>query len=479
MKYDFASLAHDDFEELARDLVGRELGVRFEAFCAGPDGGMDGRHISADGSIILQAKHYSGSSFSTLKSRMLKERHSIDRLRPRRYILVTSTRLTPRRKNILAEAMGTSLLSQADIFGPEDLRALLRKYRDIEIAHQSLWVPTTAVMEEIIGRAHRASNASSDSRSTKARRWSRLRQGGMLFAILVGIAAIADWQLGVLDRIGRALAMKPADQHPSRPPGWPSAILPGSQVSARTAPRTFFQDCPDCPLMVVAPAGSFQMGAAPDDPQAGPNERPRHLVTIARPFAIAVYETTFDEWDAGIRAGRLPGPSSPQEGPSADWDWGRGLRPVINVSFDDANAYVQWLNDRLGRALYRLPSEAEWEYAARGGATTRYAFGSDFRSDMVADRPGRTSQVGRYPPNGFGLRDVHGNVWEWTRDCWHDDYRGAPSDGTAWIVDGNCWFHALRGGSWGRDPALLRLTSRFRGDEPGRRLGFRVVRDLH
>ncbi len=132
MDYDFASLSHTDFEDLTHDLLGRELGVRFEAFPEGPDDGMDGRHASADGDIVLQAKHYHRSGFAALKSKMKKERQSIDTLRAKRYILVTSASLTPKNKSELAEIIGPSLQAQGDIFGPNDLNALLRRFHDIE-----------------------------------------------------------------------------------------------------------------------------------------------------------------------------------------------------------------------------------------------------------------------------------------------------------------------------------------------------------
>ncbi|MEY9421830.1 hypothetical protein ABIF69_008272 [Bradyrhizobium japonicum] len=132
MNYDFSSLSHSEFEDLSRDLVGREIDLRFEAFPAGPDDGMDGRHARADGSIVMQAKHYHGSGFAALKSKIAKERLSIDRLAATRYILVTSAPLTPKNKNALAQIIGPSLQTPGDIFGPGDLNALLRKYPDIE-----------------------------------------------------------------------------------------------------------------------------------------------------------------------------------------------------------------------------------------------------------------------------------------------------------------------------------------------------------
>lgn len=162
MTYDFSNLHHSDFEELARALAGRALGVRFEAFPAGPDDGIDGRHATADGAIVLQAKHYGRSSFSTLKSKMRRERASIDALRPSRYVLVTSTPLTPANKRDLQEIIGPSLLSPGDIFGPDDLNALLRAHPDIERAHSKLWIGSTAVMESVLASVIQKSGLRSD-----------------------------------------------------------------------------------------------------------------------------------------------------------------------------------------------------------------------------------------------------------------------------------------------------------------------------
>lgn len=153
MKYDFSSLSPNDFEDLSRDLLGRELGVRFEAFPEGPDDGMDGRHCVGEGSIILQAKHYYRSGFSALESKMGKERASIDRLQPKRYLLTTSTPLTPNNKRTLAGIIGPALLSAGDMLGLDDLNAPLRKYPDIEKSHQKLWAQSTTVLEEVVSGA--------------------------------------------------------------------------------------------------------------------------------------------------------------------------------------------------------------------------------------------------------------------------------------------------------------------------------------
>lgn len=151
MTYDFRNLFSADFEDLVRDLIGKELGVRFEAFCAGPDGGIDGRHAPAGGNgFVLQAKHYEGSSFAKLVNAMKKERKSIDALSPSRYLLATSCKFTPDRKSKLAKIIGSSLLSESDIFGPEDLNGLLRAYPDILKSHIKLWLSGTGVLERVL-----------------------------------------------------------------------------------------------------------------------------------------------------------------------------------------------------------------------------------------------------------------------------------------------------------------------------------------
>ncbi len=235
-------------------------------------------------------------------------------------------------------------------------------------------------------------------------------------------------------------------------------------------PGRQFRDCPECPEMVVAPEGSFLMGSTSGDD----DERPVHEVTIARPFAVGVYEVTFAEWDACVSDGGCGGyrPS--------DTSWGRGVRPVINVSWEDAQGYVRWLSRKTGEA-YRLLSESEWEYVARAGTTGPYHFGSSLSSSQAnygGDRRS-TVPVGSYPANAFGLHDVHGNVWEWVEDCWNDSYNGAPSNGSAW-TSGDCSRRVLRGGSWFSGPGALVSTTRI-GSTTGDRIhyyGFRVARTL-
>ena len=214
-------------------------------------------------------------------------------------------------------------------------------------------------------------------------------------------------------------------------------------------------------------------------------EGPVRRVRISKTFAVGVHEVTFAEWDACRRAGGCshnPG----------DRGWRRGERPVINVSWTDAKQYVRWLSRETG-AAYRLLSESEWEYVARAGTIGPFHFGGtslperpnyDGRPVYGSGRKGRyrgnTVAVGTFPANGFGLHDVHRNVWEWVEDCWHEGYRGAPSDGRAWTTGGDCGRRVLRGGSWNNYTRSLRSANRYRYESGFRyySIGFRVAMTL-
>jgi formylglycine-generating enzyme required for sulfatase activity len=230
--------------------------------------------------------------------------------------------------------------------------------------------------------------------------------------------------------------------------------------------------------MVVIPAGEFTMGSPEGEPDREEDEGPRHLVTIKEPFAAGKYEVTFAEWDACVADGGCGGYRPNDKG------WGRGSRPVINISWNDAKSYVGWLSRKTGKG-YRLLSEAEWEYAARAGTTTRYWCGdsslcvSQVSWDITNARL-QTQPVGSKPANQFGLHDMHGNVAEWVEDCWHSSYTGAPTDGRAWATDRVCRNHVIRGGSWGASPWKLRVAVRYgnKPDERYRDYGFRVARDF-
>ena len=229
------------------------------------------------------------------------------------------------------------------------------------------------------------------------------------------------------------------------------------------------------PETVVIPAGTFRMGCLTRR-GCEEDEKPVREVHVSS-FALAKYELTFAQWDLCSEYG--PCRSVPDEG------WGRGDRPVVNVSFDDVQTYLGWLSRETGES-YRLPSEAEWEYAARAGTETRYGWGDEIGTNRAnCDGCGsqwddrQTAPVGSFPPNPFGLHDMHGNVWELVEDCWNDSYRGAPSDGSAWLL-GNCDRRVLRGGSWFYDPRVLRAAVRrvLVTDFRGRGVGFRVARTL-
>ena len=257
------------------------------------------------------------------------------------------------------------------------------------------------------------------------------------------------------------------------------------EAAEQLRPGERFRDCGECPELVVVRSGSYVMGSPESEEGRYSDEGPQHRVTIGEAFAVGVYEVTFAEWDACVAAGGCNGHVPDDEG------WGRGRRPVINVSWEDAQGYVDWLSRETG-AEYRMLSEAEWEYVARAGTETPFHFGGtistlranyDGRYTYGGGREGqyrnRTVEVGSFAANAFGLYDVHGNVWEWVQDCWNASYRGAPTDGSAWET-GDCSHRVLRGGSWDLNPRYLR--SAFRSGVPtGYRInnyGFRVARTL-
>ena len=226
----------------------------------------------------------------------------------------------------------------------------------------------------------------------------------------------------------------------------------------------------DGPSMVMIPGGVFKMG---DSESLGHLDKlPVHDVTVA-PFAMSLCEVTFAEYEVFAKAtGRTP----PDDG-----GWGRGQRPVINVSWQDATEYAAWVSEQTGKP-YRLPTEAEWEYAARSGnQQDTWAGTSDYRQldNYAVFRVVQTAEVGSKQPNGFGLYDLSGNVWEWVEDCWHEDYQGAPADGSAWgeAGGGDCGQRVVRGGSWDNDPDGLRSSTRIWNSTDFRLnyLGFRLA----
>jgi formylglycine-generating enzyme required for sulfatase activity len=249
-------------------------------------------------------------------------------------------------------------------------------------------------------------------------------------------------------------------------------LMPSSRIADFAVFRDI--DAPWCPEMVALPAGEFLMGS-PDSEEGRPDhEGPQHRVTIGYRFALGRYPITFDEYDHFCDVTKRKKPK--------DVDWGRGRRPVINVSWHDAQAYCEWLAEAVGKP-YRLPSDEEWEYACRAGTTTPFSFGETItEKDANFGLNVGTTDVGIFPPNPWGLHDMHGNVWEWVADHWHGNYSGAPADGSAWIyatAEAGAG-RVRRGGSWKDNAHFVRSVCRDLAD-PGsgiNSIGFRCTRVL-
>lgn len=251
-----------------------------------------------------------------------------------------------------------------------------------------------------------------------------------------------------------------------------------------------FKECENCPVMAVVPAGRALIGSPADEPGRSANEGPQQPVTIGQAFAVGRSEVTFDEWSACLSEGGCNGHRP------GDFGFGTGRHPVIFVSWQDAQAYVDWLSRKTG-ASYRLLSEAEWEFAARGCAlgscpSTPFWFGSDitpsqanynwslsYKGSPKAQRQARTVLADTGDSNPFGLLNVHGNVREWVQDCWSETLAGMRPDGAARMT-GDCARHVIRGGGWSDEPRDLRSAKRSweLTAERQERIGFRVARNL-
>jgi formylglycine-generating enzyme required for sulfatase activity len=292
------------------------------------------------------------------------------------------------------------------------------------------------------------------------------------------------------DKPAAPIATQPAPQRAAKPERTPSKVAARSgKGAAKQAPardsdestaaiaepvaRREFKDCPDCPRVVVLPRGVFTMGGSSIDQ----TEQPAHLVTLDRPFAIGKYEVTVREWNACVEGGGCKS--------TAQYAGPRPRAPIRDVSWIDAQQYVKWLSNFTG-ASYRLPSEAEWEYAERGGTSTRYWWGEqmalgkanckDCGPPWQIDEP---VDAGSFEPNPYGLYDMNGSVWEWVQDCWHNSFSQAPGDAVPW-EEPDCDARVVRGGSW-RDSAPFMVASTRAGDAPSLRQsqnGFRVARDV-
>jgi formylglycine-generating enzyme required for sulfatase activity len=248
-------------------------------------------------------------------------------------------------------------------------------------------------------------------------------------------------------------------------------------------PKDTFKECGECPEMVVVPAGSFTMGSPASEANRNDNEGPQHTVTIPKALAVAKFEVTFEQWEAcmvdrGCYRREVP--------VDARYDGPR--RPKVDLTWEDARRYVAWLSKKTGKT-YRLLSEAEWEYAARAGTTTPYVTGARIARDQAnfdgyissnkSENQKKTTPVGSFAANPFGLHDMHGNVSEWVEDCWNDDYSHAPSDRSAWTA-GDCDYRIVRGGSWYNEAKSVRSAVRHKGrvDYRDQFIGFRVARTL-
>ncbi len=275
--------------------------------------------------------------------------------------------------------------------------------------------------------------------------------------------------------------------------------------SRSVRPGQTFQECRNCPAMTVLPPGKVTIGSPPQEPMRRDNESQRDI-TFARAFAIATTAVTWNQWEACVRDRWCDGiaidtalRTGPNGEPNPEYrDWGRGTRPVVGVSWYDAQAFVGWLNWKTGEDdAYRVPSEAEWEYAARAGTTTAWPWGAQLDHDygnfgqadggLGGKAEGRdvwvdeTAPVASFPPNAFGLYDMHGNVFEWTEDCYEADRAHTPTDGTA-NKEGNCANRVFRNGTFMSNPYMQRSARRgapYPATQRGRNyLGFRVAKTL-
>jgi formylglycine-generating enzyme required for sulfatase activity len=255
------------------------------------------------------------------------------------------------------------------------------------------------------------------------------------------------------------------------PPKVPASDAVKDAVGVYMSRGRVFQDCAECPEMVVIPPGNFRMGDLSGN--SGVDERPVHDVWINYRFAVGKFEVTEVQWNACLVDGRCRG--------IRPFGYGKfdpnSTRPVVNVTWKNVEMFLEWLRWKTSED-YRLLSEAEFEYVARAGTTTRYWWGDNFGNEAEATMIRR--KVGQFQSNSFGVHDVHGGVWEWVQDCWHENYLGAPTDGSSWTGGADCSHRVLRGGSWGNSPRNRRSVSlfRFRTAFKDRGVGFRVARTL-
>jgi formylglycine-generating enzyme required for sulfatase activity len=278
----------------------------------------------------------------------------------------------------------------------------------------------------------------------------------------------------------RAPAQAPADSKKAPAKAVPVPVpvpvpeaAPPPPTIGKPAVQGELKDCAACPTLISVSPASFTMGSNSSDP----SEKPAHRVTLGKPFAIGKYEVTVEDWNACVAANacqRAVQSITPNS-----------KAPIRDVSWDDTQQYLKWLSAISGKP-YRLPSEAEWEYAARGGTSTKYWWGDEMAAGKAnckdCGQPWRIdgpANAGSFAANPFGLYDMSGSVWEWVADCWHNSFKDAPINGEAWD-QANCNVRVIRGGSWRESAAYMVSSTRFKYDASVRHSqnGFRVARDV-
>ncbi len=295
----------------------------------------------------------------------------------------------------------------------------------------------------------------------------------VIYALLIGII------IGLVGWINRSTLEAQVNWFTTMRPYMLTQVRPyvlTKDAERALKPKASFRECAkDCPEMVVVPPGEFMMGSPASEAGRFANEGPQHKVTIARPFAVSRFDVTFAEWDACVSAGGCR--------EADDGGYGRGTNPVVFVDWDEARQYVAWLSLMTGQP-YRLLTEAEWEYAARAGATTTYWWGDEIGKGNAncygcgsAWDGQQPSPAGSFKPNPFGLYDMHGNVWQWVQDCYHNGYDAAPTDGSAW-TGGDCSRRVVRGGSWTHDTIRAAHRGGTSADDRYDYLGLRIGRTL-
>jgi formylglycine-generating enzyme required for sulfatase activity/uncharacterized caspase-like protein len=321
--------------------------------------------------------------------------------------------------------------------------------------------------------------------SENSKRLGELKQGSKVH--VTGKVSGSNWYqvksaTGIMGFVFGDLLQKPqaktetpttAAPHSVAKPLAAPVAAPQKTAQPATKDTEGFRDCPQCPEMLVLPAGTFTMGQKRGDR----SERPAHTVSITSPFAIGKYEVTSGQWNECVKAGACS--FKAVKGNPGD------NTPVRDISWLDAQEYVRWLS-RITKQEYRLPSEAEWEYAARANTQTRFWWGDKLGTGNANCKDcGGTwdrkmpARVDAYPPNPFGVYGTNGGVWEWVSDCWHKSYDGAPKDGSSWDKP-DCRENVIRGGSWRNDASYIHSASRFKYDFSVRYIqnGFRVAKTL-